>query len=819
LQGVPLSEPRRVGCTEVGGVGLVAVIVVLSVSVLLQFAAAVYALLLVRSVGGRIAWISLSAAIFLMTIRRVISLVSAITHYPDQLPMLNSELVGLLISVLVLVAVLSIRPLFESIRRSEHALAVQTRRNQVILDSSPDGFVITDLDGNLREVNRAFCRMVGLPAKTLLGMNVVELDVADSSAHIHRRLAELRDKGEARYETRYKRSDNVVVDLDVAAKYVEIGEQRFIFTFYRDITARKKAEAELFGEKERALVTLDSIGDGVVTTDVDGRIQFMNPVMEHLTDCRAQHAVGRSLEEIMQFKDETSGEEIVAPIEICIRQNKSLRIGGQTLLAGRDGRGDFSVEVSVSPVHNHRGDIVGTVLVLHDVTELRGLARQLSYQATHDSLTGLINRREFEVRLDHVLETARRQGGNYALCYLDLDQFKVVNDTCGHVAGDDLLRQLARELNQNIRDQDTIGRLGGDEFGVLLTDCEFSEAEQVADKLRSVVQAFRFVWQQNAFEVGVSIGLVPITQESGTLTDILSAADSACYVAKEHGRNRVHVFQHNDQALARHHRHMRWLQQIQRALEDNRFKLYYQLIKPVSEQVSRTCHAELLLRMVNGGGDIITPGSFLPAAERYHLMPMIDRWVVANAFRIIKQQGLPTEQEIDSVSINLSGQSLGDERFLGDVLELFDEFGVAAQKICFEITETSVIANLANAQTFIDVLHERGCRFALDDFGSGLSSFSYLKVLPVDFLKIDGSFVRGILHDKNDLNMVKSINQIGHLMGMQTIAEFVEERATQERIIQVGVDYIQGFAIGKPKPLLAESVTASSKVIVLNDHI
>ncbi len=792
------------------------VIVVLSISVLLQFTAAVYALRLIRTVGGRLAWVSLAAAIFLMTIRRVITLIAVIERYPDQLPVLNTELVALLISVLVLTAVLSIRPLFESIRRSEHALAVQTRRNQVILDSSPDGFVITDLDGTLREVNRAYCRMVGREPETLLGMNITDLNIADSPKAIHQRLARLRENGQARYETRHLHSNGHAIDLDVAAKYVEIGDQRFIYTFYRDVSARKKAEAELFGEQERALVTLDSIGDGVVTTGVNGDILFMNPVAEHLAGLSGQQVIGRPLSEVMQFRDETSGELINAPIQTCVQQNTALRIGGQTLLVGSDNEKDFSVEVSVSPIHDTSGKPVGVVLVLHDVTELRGLARQLAYQATHDSLTGLINRREFEVRLESVLERVRRDGGKFALCYLDLDQFKVVNDTCGHVAGDELLRQLSHKLDANIRAADTVGRLGGDEFGVLFSDCDFAQVQEVAESLRSVIQNFRFLWQQNIFEIGVSIGVVPITSDSGTLTDILSAADSACYVAKEQGRNRVHVFHHEDKALARHHRHMRWMQRIQRALENNCFRLFYQLIKPVSERAGEKYHAELLLRMRNGDGEIITPGSFLPAAERYHLMPMIDRWVVANAFRMLKQHGLPSEVDIDSVSINLSGQSLGDEKFLGDVLELFDKTGVEPGTVCFEITETSVIANLTHAQNFIDVLRDRGCRFALDDFGSGLSSFSYLKVLPVDFLKIDGSFIRGILHDQNDFNMVKSINQIGHVMGMQTIAEFVEDQATQDRIMSIGIDFVQGYFIGKPRALLPEIEPQSAEVVALS---
>ena len=777
------------------------VIFVLGVSILLQFAAAFYALWLMRAVGGRLAWLALSGALFMMGVRRSLTFIAALEGYPARLPPLSTELVALLISALMVVAVVAIRPIFLGIRRSEQALAREIRRNQQILDSSPDGFVITDVDGCVREVNRAACRMLGHTAHTLIGHRLDEFEPSGSGVSITRHIHNLTDIGQAWFETRLRHSSGDIVELDVTAKYVAVGEERFVYIFFRDITARNQAEAELFRAREQALVTLEAIGDGVLTTDIDGNIQYMNPVAETLTGVRATEVMGLPLSAALRLRDEHDERDIEAPVQRCIQENRRFRMGVNALLTGAQQAASFSVELSVSPIHNADGGVVGTVIVLHDVTELRGLASQLIYQATHDSLTGLINRREFEVRLEQALESAASSSLPCALCYLDLDQFKVVNDTSGHVAGDELLRQLSHELEQNIRDADTLARLGGDEFGILLVDCDLARAEQVADKLRAVVQDFRFVWQQNIFEIGVSIGLVPIGSGASSLTDLLSAADSACYVAKENGRNRVHVFQHDDTELARHHGQMQWMQRIQRALDDDRFQIHAQSIMPLGDAAGNSPHVELLIRMLDENGEIIAPCNFISAAERYHLMPAVDRWVVRNTFSILARHDLAVSP-VGMYAINLSGQSLGDELFLGDVLQMFDEFGVDPVRICFEITETAVIANIGHAQHFIEVLRERGCRFSLDDFGSGLSSFSYLKVLPVDFLKIDGSFVQAMLRDENDLTMVKSINQIGHVMGMQTVAEFVEDGSTLEHLRILGVDYAQGYVIDRPRPFI-----------------
>ncbi|MDD5403086.1 MAG: EAL domain-containing protein [Sulfuricella sp.] len=427
---------------------------------------------------------------------------------------------------------------------------------------------------------------------------------------------------------------------------------------------------------------------------------------------------------------------------------------------------------------------------------------RLSYLATHDALTGLVNRREFEHRLEKALASAREEGWAHALCYLDLDQFKIVNDTCGHVAGDELLRQLTVLLQSKVRDTDLLARLGGDEFGVLLENCPLEQAQIVADLLRQTVKDFHFVWQNKAFVIGVSIGLVPLTQDCESLASVLSCADSACYAAKDMGRNRVHVYRVEDSELAQRQGEMNWVARITHAIEENRFRLYYQTIMPLAEADEAGAHFEILLRMLDDQGELIPPMAFIPAAERYNLMPSIDRWVVSTAFglywKIFSGDSLSQRH---TCTVNLSGPSLCDDHFLSFINRQFALYQVPHDHICFEITETAAISNLSRAMEFIGELRSRGCRFSLDDFGSGLSSFTYLKNMPVDYLKIDGSFVRDMVNDPMDAAMVAAINQVGHVMGLKTIAEFVETEAVLEKLREMGVDFVQGFGIEHPRPL------------------
>lgn len=439
--------------------------------------------------------------------------------------------------------------------------------------------------------------------------------------------------------------------------------------------------------------------------------------------------------------------------------------------------------------------------VILDNTESHKLSEKLSYQASHDILTDLVNRREFENRLTRILNTARRNKSEHALLYLDLDQFKIVNDTCGHVAGDELLRQLGRLLSNEIRKRDTVARLGGDEFGVLMEHCSLTQAKRVANKLKKAIEQFRFIWETKQFNLGVSIGLVIIDETSGDVTDLLKKADAACYMAKDQGRNRIHIYTVDDKQLVKQYGEMQWVSHINRALEENRFYLVYQPVMPVKRKRVKNLKKrfELLLRMIIDGKTIL-PGNFMPAAERYGLSAKIDRWVLNTALRYYHEN---TEilDSMDEISINISGQSINDDEFHGYVVNCFESYKIPQDKICFEITETAAIANLTKANIFIDTLKAKGCKFSLDDFGSGLSSFAYLKTLSVDYLKIDGFFVKDICNDPIDYAMVKSINEIGHEMKLQTIAEFVESKEILDKLKIIGVDYAQGYYFGKEKNL------------------
>lgn len=424
---------------------------------------------------------------------------------------------------------------------------------------------------------------------------------------------------------------------------------------------------------------------------------------------------------------------------------------------------------------------------------------RLSYQASHDNLTGLVNRREFEHRVDRLLGSIIPDRDQHAMCFLDLDQFKVVNDTCGHSAGDELLRQMAVVISQGMRKSDTVARLGGDEFAVLMEHCSLDHATGIANALQKAIQEYQFLWENNTFRVGVSIGLVAITDPVSSLSELLKQADAACYMAKDLGRNRIQIYHGEDESLIKRHGEMQWVTRIQMALTEDRFCLYAQLIEPLTGNGGE--HYELLLRLNDETGTIIPPGAFLPAAERYNLMGALDRWVIQRALDILMQHPGFFSQ-IQMLSINLSGQSLTDGGFLEFVKNLFQKTQFDGSKICFEITETATISNLNQARNFISALREVGCRFALDDFGSGLSSFGYLKNLKVDFLKIDGLFVKDIASDPIDHAMVRSINEIGQIMGIQTIAEFVENYQIKDLLRKIGVNYVQGFGIHKPQPLM-----------------
>lgn len=565
-----------------------------------------------------------------------------------------------------------------------------------------------------------------------------------------------------------------------------------------DITERKLYEEALFREKESAQITLQSIGDGVITTDADSIIDYINPVAETLSGWRLEDAMGRNVDEVFRAFHEETCEPLENPLTGSIRRERPIKASRPMLMIRRDGN-ELYVESTAAPIRDGHGNICGAVLVFHDVSESRELNRKLSYHASHDLLTGLVNRREFESRVERCQQSAKAREGSYALCHLDIDQFKMINDSCGHTAGDALLGQIGALLKSKIRWRDTLSRIGGDEYGILLESCTLEEALRTAEVLREAVRNFRFVWEERVFKLGASIGVVPITADNEDVASILSAAEGACAAAKEQGRNRVHSFAENDIELMRRRRETQWAARISAALDEGRFELYRMPISPLQGQIEGE-HYEILLRMRDETGKIVTPDHFISAAERYNIMPNIDRWVIENTLRWLVSEADERER-LSLCAINLSGQSLGDDKFLPFVIEQFQKSGLDARKICFEITETSAIASFSQANRFINSLKELGCRFALDDFGTGLSSFGYLKHFPVDFLKIDGSFVRGILTDPIDREMVRSINEIGHLTGKLVIAEFAENQEIIEALRGLGVDYAQGWAIAQPSRL------------------
>ena len=684
--------------------------------------------------------------------------------------------------------------------RDREALSDLKEQHQLVSMTANDG--IWDFDGQTKNIRLSprWKRMLGYPEDDDVMLDWYHLVHPDDMARVQSCMREHLEGRTPFFESvhRMKHQNGEWRWMSSRAKAVQDPNGRLLrlLGVEVDITERKLYEDALFREKESAQITLQSIGDGVITTNAESTVEYINPVAEELTGWKVDDASGRSIDEIFRAFHEETCEPLENPLAVAIRRDRAIKSVRPTLLIRRDGN-ELYIESTASPIRDGKGVVTGGVLVFHDVSESRELNRRLSYHASHDILTGLVNRREFENRLERALKSAKARETSYALLYLDLDQFKIVNDSCGHSAGDALLGQLGALLKSKIRWRDTLARLGGDEFGVLLESCSLDEAMQTAEALRIAIGDYKFTWDDRTFRLGVSIGVVPITADNEDVAALLSAADSACGAAKEAGRNRIHSFQENDIDLMRRRREMQWAARINNALEENRFELFRQTIQPLQADEDGA-HYELLLRMRDESGGIISPGLFIEAAERYGITPSIDRWVIRSAFRWLVSEADERER-LALCSINLSGQSLGDEKFLPFVIDQFQMSGLDATKVCFEITETAAIASYSQANRFINALKELGCKFALDDFGTGLSSFGYLKHFPVDFLKIDGSFVKEILHDPIDREMVRSINEIGHLTGKQTIAEFAENEEIITMLRGMGIDYAQGYGVSEPK--------------------
>ncbi|MEG4969182.1 EAL domain-containing protein [Microcoleus sp. B6-A1] len=566
-----------------------------------------------------------------------------------------------------------------------------------------------------------------------------------------------------------------------------------------EIEERQRLEESLFAEKELAQVTLQSIGDAVITTDAQGNVRYFNPIAERLTGWRADEVQGVPFSTVFLIVDQVTRETVENPINKALLEERIVTLANNTILISQDGT-EYPIADSAAPIRDRQGQIIGAVMVFHDVTESRYLTHKLSWEANHDALTGLINRRRFEQHLVDAIASVKDSNHRHALCYLDLDQFKVVNDTAGHIAGDELLRQITALIQEGVRADDMLARLGGDEFGILLNQCSLSQATQIAENLKDLVHQFRFIWNGKTFIIGVSIGVVAIDQTSQNLMELLGAADAACYAAKARGRNCVHIYSLDDSELIKQRGERQLISKITRALETNRFCLYYQKIvsitsKPLVE------HYEILIRMLDENGQIVSPAQFIPAAERYGLITEIDCWVIETFFS--NYHKLPEKDIISQglYTINLSGASISNNQFMRFLIEQFSRYKIPPETIGFEITETAAIANFEQARYFMGELKKIGCCFALDDFGSGLSSFAYLINLPVDYLKIDGAFVKNISHNLISQALVEGFNRIAHAMDLETIAEFVEDETILEKLREIGVDYAQGYGIARPVPI------------------
>ncbi len=566
-----------------------------------------------------------------------------------------------------------------------------------------------------------------------------------------------------------------------------------------DITHRKLAEDALFQEKERAQVTLSSIGDGVIRTDARGMIDFMNPAAERLLGWSVAEAYGRHLRDVFQVVDPESHTALLDPVTRCLAEGRFVEFPGERMLLPRAGH-PVAVRDSASPIVNRQGRTVGAVLAFKDVTELRHMERERSFLSTHDPLTGLLNRPSFEGRVESAVSDAHAEHLPQSLLLVDLDQYQLVADTCGHFAGDQVLKRVGDFLQARLPAETPIARLGAEEFAALLAGAAPAQALETAQGLRRAFEEERFGWEGRSFELSVSIGVAGISETTSDGAAALAEADAARFAARHRGGNRVHEYRPGDDAIARRLGELQWIQEIQRAFESRRFRLHAQRIVPLSERAASEPMVEIFLRMLSEKGEPVPTSAFIAAAERYRTISTIDRWVVHESLAELGS-GSPRATQ-PTFSVNLSGQSLGDESFLDFVLAELEASRIDARRICFEITETAAIANLSSGLRFISALRSLGCRFVLDDFGSGFSSFAYLKNLPVDFLKIDASFTHQLPNDPIQRALVESIQQIGSVLGMKTIAEGIEDEETLRVVRDLGVDYGQGFALHRPGPIV-----------------
>ncbi len=694
----------------------------------------------------------------------------------------------------------TVNRLFDALGERDEKIQGRDRLFRDFARTLPEIVIIHD--EKILLANESAAGLVGLEPAQLVGREIADL-VKPAYRALFRKTVTKRLSGEnapRRIEMQLINGNQAGLWVEAQSSTIEFHGHRAILTIARDISHRKSLEVSLSRSKRQAQYTLESISEGVITTDNDGRIDYMNLAAETLIGTNRDDASGHRIGELFTLVDDADRRPLGDPVERCLAMRRRVNMGRRAVMVSVDGEHEHSVEITASPVRGPSNSISGTVVVFHDVSELRGLTRKMSYQATHDPLTGLINRREFERRLDEAMDSAHAEEAVHMLFYMDLDRFKAVNDSCGHMAGDNMLREVAALIKDEVRDSDFVGRLGGDEFGALLIGCPIEKARQIATDICNAIADYRFVWKDKIFNIGISIGLVEISHASGTLQDVMSAADSACYMAKQQGRGQVHVYSARDEAVARERGDIQWLRQLQTALHEDGFALAAQPIIAMRGPGESGPAVEVLIRLSDKHGRPTKSAEFLRPAERYQMMPQIDRWVINSTLTAIAsgEIKLPAHR---SCAINLSAQTLGDEAFLGFVVDTLDRSGVAPSAICFEVTESAILSNVQQAQRFIEVLHGIGCEFSLDDFGSGLGSFSSLKHLPIDYLKIDGTYTRNLQTDLVNQEMVAAMIKLARTMQFKVVAEEVEYQEDFDWLRDIGVDFVQGHFIEAPSIL------------------
>ncbi len=706
----------------------------------------------------------------------------------------------------------TVNRLFDALGERDEKIQGRDRLFKDLASTLPEIVIIHD--ERILLSNESAANLVGLEPAQLVGREIADI-VKPAYRALFKKTVAKRLAGEnapRRIEIQLINGNQTGLWVEAQSSNIEYHGRLAILTVARDISHRKSLEVSLSRSKRQAQYTLESISEGVITTDNDGRIDYMNLAAETLIGASRDDAAGHRVGELFTLVDDADRHPLGDPVDRCLSMRRRVNMGRRAVMVCADGEHEHSVEITASPVKGPGNSISGTVVVFHDVSEARGLTRTMSYQATHDPLTGLVNRREFERRLDEAMDSAHAEEAVHMLFYMDLDRFKAVNDSCGHLAGDNMLREVAALIKIEVRDSDFVGRLGGDEFGALLIGCPIEKARQIASDICNAVANYRFVWKDRIFNIGVSIGLVEISHASGTLQDIMSAADSACYMAKQQGRGQVHVYSARDEAIARERGDIQWLRELQTALHEDGFELAVQPIIAMSGKGDSGPSLEILIRLTDSRGQNTGSAEFLRPAERYQMMPQIDRWVINATLAAISSGEIKLSAH-RSCAINLSGQTLGDETFLGFVVDSLDRTGVAPSAICFEVTEAAILANVQHAQRFIEVLHGIGCEFSLDDFGSGLGSFSSLKHLPVDYLKIDGAYTRNLKTDLVNQEMVSAMIKLARTMQFRIVAEQVEHQEDFDWLRDIGVDFVQGYFIEAPSKLGTPSSGGTYRVL------